>query len=125
MCNARLHCSFDELSHDVLHNRILKTTVARLAASSDVDKTYRSELADIHRRLSNIKETHLRADLFARVQLHRNNAFYGFLMNVCEMIYNYYLASQKGGDASFRDFFRDEGKMATVFENFVLQFSTD
>ena len=122
MHNARLHCSFDELSYDVLHNRILKTTISRLAASSDVDKTYRSELADIHRRLSNIKETHLRADLFARVQLHRNNAFYGFLMNVCEMIYNYYLASQRGGDASFRDFFRDEGKMATVFENFVCNF---
>ncbi|BBO66908.1 5-methylcytosine-specific restriction system specificity protein McrC [Desulfosarcina alkanivorans] len=120
--NAKLNCQFDELSHDVVHNRILKTTVARLASSSDVDKTYRSDLADIHRRMSNIKETHLRADLFARVQLHRNNALYGFLMNVCEMVYNYYLASQREGDASFRDFFRDEDKMAIVFENFVCNF---
>jgi 5-methylcytosine-specific restriction enzyme subunit McrC len=120
--NARLNCQFDELSHDVVHNRILKTTVARLASSTDVDKVYRSELADIHRRMSNIKETHLRADLFARVQLHRNNAFYGFLMNVCEMIYNYYLANQREGDATFRDFFRDEDKLATVFENFVCNF---
>lgn len=122
MVNARLHCRFDELSHDVLHNRILKTTIGRLASNPDVNNDYRAELADIHRRLSNIEEIHLGADLFSRVQLHRNNAFYGFLINICEMIYNYYLVSQEEGDARFRDFLRDENKMPKLFEDFVCNF---
>lgn len=122
MINARLHCRFDELSYDVIHNRILKTTVAKLISSQDVDKVYRSELVDIHRRLSTINEICLQADLFNRVQLHRNNTFYGFLMNVCEMIFLHYLASQNDGDATFRDFFRDENKMSMLFEDFVCNF---
>lgn len=122
MANAKLHCSFDELSYDVLHNQILKTTVARLAVSQDIEKVYRAEMADIRRRLSDIQEIHLRSDLFSRVQLHRNNSFYGFLIDVCEMIYHYYLISQEDGDAKFRDFFRDEKKMAALFEDFVRNF---
>jgi 5-methylcytosine-specific restriction enzyme subunit McrC len=122
MANAKLHCRFDELSYDVLHNQILKTTVARLVVSQDIEKVYRAEMADISRRLSNIQEIHLRSDLFSRVQLHRNNSFYGFLIDVCEIIYNYYLISQEDGGAKFRDFFRDEEKMAALFEDFVRNF---
>jgi 5-methylcytosine-specific restriction enzyme subunit McrC len=122
MVNAKLHCRFDELSYDVLHNQILKTTVAQLAVSSDVEKGFRAEMADIRRRLSNVQEIQLRSELFSRVQLHRNNGFYGFLISICEMIYNYYLIFQEDGDARFREFFRDETKMATLFEDFVYNF---
>ena len=122
MANARLQCRFDELSHDVIHNRILKTTIVKLASHPDIETDYRADLADINRRLSNIQDIQLRSDLFARVQLHRNNAFYGFLMNVCEMIYNYFLVTQEEGTVKFRDFFRDDQLMPTLFEQFVCNF---
>ena len=120
--NAKLQCEFDELSHNVLHNRILKTTISKLAISRNVDREIRDRLADIDRRLRAIDALPLSAGIFSRVQLHRNNAFYGFLMDVCEMVYQYYLISEETGDSKFRDFVRDPKKMPKVFENFVLNF---
>jgi len=122
MVNSKLCCSFDELSYDVLHNQILKSTITKLANSANVDKDKREELADIDRRLRAINDLPLSATLFSRVQLHRNNAFYGFLMDVCEMIYNYYLVSEESGDSRFRDFIRDKDKMPKLFEEFVRNF---
>jgi len=120
--NAKLCCSFDELSHNVLHNRILKTTVRRLAKRSDIDKQYRSDLADIDRRLGTIDEIELTTNVFSRLQIHRNNAFYGFLMDICELIYNNYLVSVETGDNQFREFIRDESQMHDLFEDFVRNF---
>lgn len=122
MVNAMICCEYDDLSYDVLHNRILRTTISALARSRNVDKEQRSELADIERRLREIDTIRLSADLFLRVQLHRNNAFYGFLMDVCEMIYRYHLVSEEPGDGSFREFLRDRDKMPKVFEDFVRNF---
>ena len=120
--NAMLQCEFDELSHNVLHNQILKTTISRLTMSPDVDREIRDGLAGLDRRLRAIDKMPLSASIFSRVQLHRNNAFYGFLMDVCEMVYLYYLASETEGDSRFRDFVRDPARMPQVFENFVRNF---
>ena len=122
MANALLACEFDDLSHNVVHNQILRTTVAALAISSDVDNSLRGELADLCRRLSAIDEITLSPTIFHRVSLHRNNAFYGFLMDVCEMVYQYYLVSEEPGKERFRNFIRDENKMPQVFEDFVRNF---
>jgi len=120
--NAKLSCSFDELSYNVLHNRILKTTIRSLVKRKDVDKQYRSDLADIDRRLSAIDEIELTQNLFTRLQLHRNNAFYGFLIDICELIYNNYLVSEETGDSQFREFIKDENQMPGLFEDFVRNF---
>lgn len=120
--HAKVHCLFDELDHNVLHNQILKTTISQLAIRKDLDKDYRAELADIDRRLRLIESIPLSANLFSRVQLHRNNAFYGFLMDVCEMIYRYYLVSEETGEGKFKDFIRDEKRMPQLFEDFVRNF---
>ena len=122
MANAMLACEFDDLSHNVVHNRILKKTIAELAISLGVDRSLRSELADLSRRLSTIDEITLSASMFRRISLHRNNAFYGFLMDVCEMVYHYYLVSEAPGKERFRSFIRDENKMPQVFEDFVRNF---
>jgi len=120
--NAMLRCSFDELSYNVLHNRILRTTIRNLVVRDDIDKRYRSDLADIHRRLDSINEIDLSGSVFKRVQLHRNNAFYGFLMDICELIYNYYVVTEDLGDRKFREFIRDEKTMSKLFEEFVRNF---
>jgi len=40
----RLHCEFDELSHDVAHNRILKASLLRLAKAPTLDSKLSHEL---------------------------------------------------------------------------------
>jgi 5-methylcytosine-specific restriction enzyme subunit McrC len=76
----------------------------------------------IHQSLHGITEIQLTSHTFRRVQLHSNNRFYRFLMNVCSIIQSSSLIDSVSGDYKFRDFVRDEREMARVFENFLFNF---
>lgn len=119
---GRLPCDFDELSHDVLHNRILKATLRRLIRAEGLAAELSEALAQLCRMLADIQEIELTSRTFGQVQLHRNNQFYDFLLRVCELIYRNLLVSEKSGASKFMDFTRDENQMATLFEEFVRSF---
>ena len=120
--NARAVCRFDELSPDVLHNRILRTTV-RWLSHAPIKSELRDRLRETDLRLSGIGTTSVNAALFHRIQLHRNNGFYGFLMRVCELVHASLLPDRSGKDPSwFRDVLSDEQYMSKVFEEFIRNF---
>lgn len=68
-------------------------------------------------QLIQIKKSH-----FGQIKLNRNNRFYGFLMNVCQIIFESILPSEKEGHFKFSDFTRDERKMNQLFEAFIRNF---
>ncbi|MGD0768039.1 MAG: hypothetical protein ABSB42_07570 [Tepidisphaeraceae bacterium] len=119
---ASLPCDFDELSHDVLPNRILKSTIFRLMHVDGLDSECAEGLSKICRMLSDLRDVELSSRVFGRVQLHRNNQFYDFLLKVCELIYRNLLVSEKSGKTKFRDFVRDRRQMESLFEAFVRNF---
>ena len=112
----------DDLSHNILHNQILKTTIATLLKNVEIDRKLHSELQVIERNLRSVDLINLNSATFKRVQLHQNNSFYSFLMNVCELICHNSQPDSEGGEVKFRDFTRDEVKMRKVFQDFVLNF---
>ncbi len=119
---SRAHYEYDELDHNVLHNRIIKTVIRMLIQHPRLDPELKNSLILLHRRIQGIEEVRLSEPLFSRVRLNRNNAYYGFLLNVCRMVYTHELAREGEGEYRFRDFFRDERAMATLFERFVGNF---
>ena len=119
---CRLACEYDEMSYDVLHNRILKTTIGKLRNHGSIEKENQENLTRLYRRLHEIREIELANGLFSKVRLHRNNAFYGFLMNICLLIYINVLAKEGEGDYLFQDFIRNQRQMGLLFEQFVLNF---
>lgn len=118
----RMHCITDELSQNTLHNQILKATLKSLASCSEVDTERKHELSLLFRQLEGVSLIQLTRSSFKKVQLHRNIAFYGFLIDVCELIFDALLPEQKEGNYRFKDFLRDEIKMRKVFQDFVLNF---
>jgi 5-methylcytosine-specific restriction enzyme subunit McrC len=64
----------------------------------------------------------LTASVFKRVQIHQNNSFYVFLINVCELVFLQGTPNSEIGDTKIRDFSRDEVKMRKVFQDFVFNF---
>ena len=112
----------DELSHNILHNQILKTTLLYLSNSDLVDAKLRSELTRLVRKFNDIDLIRLTASVFKRVQIHQNNSFYAFLTNVCELVYLQGTPNSEIGDMKIRDFSRDEVKMRKVFQDFVFNF---
>ena len=118
----RLRCEFDELSHDLLHNRILKASLKRLARAPSLDRSLAHDLQSLARRLSDVSDIWLERSAFARVQLHRSNASYAFLLKVAKLAFDSLLPAQNGSGFVFHDVMRDERKMARVFEDFVRNF---
>lgn len=119
---GKFPCEFDELSYDILHNQILKATMARLARTEGLDAELAASLAQLSRLLGDVSDIDLTSRHFGRVQLHRNNGFYDFLLKICELIFRYLLPTEEAGPSQFRDFLRDERQMAVLFENFVRNF---
>ena len=119
---GRLHCLVDELDADILANQIIKTTVSRLRRLDEIDPNIRHDLAVLIRRLEGISEIRLTRSDFRRVQLRSNNAFYRFLIRLCELLYDALLPVKGGQGYRFDDLLKDEVRMSAVFEAFVRNF---
>lgn len=122
MQHGRTRCEFDELSVDCLPNQILLSTARRLLRSPVLSSENRNELRGLNRELGGISEIPLSKRSFRVVQLHSNNRFYKFLLNICELALDLSLVDENAGNYRFQDFIRDERKLARLFENFVLNF---
>lgn len=118
----RLVCEFDELSHDLLHNQIIKASLRRLARAQTIDPALATELGRTAQRMPAVSDIWLERAAFARVQLHRNNAYYDLLLRIAELAFDCLLPDNQGHGFAFHDVLRDERKMAYVFQDFVRNF---
>ena len=121
---GKLICIYDELSPDVLHNRIVKATLRLLRNDQQVHADTRKRLAQTLEAFQEVGDLRVFPSHFNRVQLHRNNRAYRFLLHLCELIHASLLPDKfQDGTRRFRDFTRDEKVMAKVFEDFVRNFA--
>jgi 5-methylcytosine-specific restriction enzyme subunit McrC len=118
----RTLCTFDKFSANIISNRILVSTIYRLTRTKGLDKQLKNELVSLQRMLSDIEQIEITNSLFKQVKLNRNNRFYGFVMNVCQIIYESTLPSEEQGKYKFSDFTRDDKKMNQLFESFIRNF---
>ena len=101
---GQVRVRFEELSRDVLQNRIVKTTMRRLAAVEELNKDLKQELTRLLQRIADVGEVDLREDLFRRVQIHRNNVDYGFLLDLCRMISRHLSPETRAGSDAISRF---------------------
>ena len=118
----RLVCEFDELSHDLLHNQIIKASLLRLARAPSIEPALAHDLVRTAQRMADVSDIWLDRSAFTRVQLHRNNAYYDLILKVAELAFDCLLPDPDGAGFAFHEVMRDEVKMAKVFENFVRNF---
>lgn len=120
---GRAVCEWDELEYDTLPNRLIKSTLLLLHQADELKGAkhagMQESMRDLLRWLKPINAIKIRSELFRRVQLHRSNKMYSFLLHVCEFIHENWLPSE-GGTRRFRDFVREE--LPQLFEKFVLNF---
>lgn len=120
--SCRTVCEFDELSHDVLHNQILKATVRLLLRHGDLDGRIREPLRVTWHRLHEVSNIQLTDRSFRCVRLHRNNRSYRFLLDVCQLIHKNLIPNRESGQFVFRSFVDNDRRMRSLFERFVRNF---
>ena len=118
----RTICNFDDFSPNILSNQILLTTIYGLIRTQGIDKELKDELDSLHKMFIGIDLIEIKSSLFKQIRINRNNRFYGFVMNVCQLVFESTLPSEEKGKYLFSDFTRDEKKMPILFETFVRNF---
>lgn len=118
----RTICRFDEFSPDVLLNQILVYTLRQLMFIKTLDRGLKEEIRYLLWMFPDIRQIEITRSHFFRVRFNRNNRFYGFVINVCELIHENLLPSENEGGKYFTDFTRDEVKMYRLFESFIFNF---
>ena len=120
---ARAVCQFDDLHANILHNQIIRSCIGALMRTSRVSPELRDELTAAFSKLSGVDVIQVSLGDFRRVQLHRNNRYYAFLLFICRLVYLLRLPEheQRGGN-QFNDLLSDEAVMANVFEEFLRNF---
>lgn len=119
---GRVVCQFDELSPDILSNQIIKASLYRLYRTSSLSKQLRHKVGMSLHKFHEVTDIRLSRQVFSRVQIGANHRFYRFILNVCELIFHECIPDESAGDYCFRDFFRDDGKMAHLYEKFIRNF---
>lgn len=119
---GRAVCTFDELSVDTPANRIIKTTIRRLAAEVTLGPEDAEALRDLYRRLPGVATVPLKDSSFRRLNVSVNRSHYGFLLDLCELVHHNLLMDEQTGAHRFRDFTRDDQQMARLFEAFLRRF---
>ena len=122
LSRGRVACEFEELSHDVLHNRILRSTLGALLRVPELDRDVRDRIRMAYRTLEGVSVMRLDRRLFGQVQLDRNRHAYRFLLSVCRLVHDCLLVDEASGEARFTDFRRDRARMWKLFEDFVTEF---
>ena len=115
-------CSFDELSFDVLRNRVIRSTVRLLLNDVSVDDRLKDALRKVYRFMSDVSLVTLTADVFRRVSRQHATRYYDLLLSVCRIVWENLLVDPATGRLLFREFTRDETRMGKVFEQFVFNF---
>lgn len=115
-------CEYDEFSVDILSNQILKTTLQNLIKTEGLEVNLRHEIKAVIWRMNEVSEIQITDSIFKQVHIHQNNSFYDFLLNVSELIHQNLLPNPEKGHFKFKDFLRDERRMASVFEEFIRNF---
>ena len=120
---GRAACDFEELSVDILPNRILRTSLHGLLRQRiSLDRAVRSEVRSAYRRFKGVSRTRLKRNTFSRVHLGGNRRLYKFLLSVCRLLYESSGVDERTGRTTFSDFRRDKATMWALFEEFVTGF---
>ena len=117
---GQVACDFEELSHDVLHNRILRSTLKSLLRLNDLHSGVRAQVRNAYSKLDGVSVVPLNSRLFRQVHIDRNRRYYRFLLSVCRLIHEQLLVDERSGEATFTDF--SEERMEKLYENFIIGF---
>lgn len=121
LANAQTHCRYDELSYDILHNRIIKATL-RTLLDLEIAKLNCDRIRALYQKLGGVSDVAIMRRDFGRVQLHGNNASYDFALAVCRVIHENVMIEPGSGRARFRDFHANQQQMGSLFESFIFNF---
>lgn len=120
-CRACLGCEFDELTANVLANRVCKTAAVMLVRHGQVGRNNKKALRRILDCLSGVDALPVGAIPWQSLRLHKGNAAYSALLAVCRLLFAGRLLSTESGTRRMTEFLDDQ-QMCRLYERFLLAY---
>ncbi len=117
--NSKAVCNFDQYSIDILHNRILKSTIYKLIRSG-INSHLKQQLMKIYPYFNNVRLIDIKLSDFKKIRLHRNNNYYKFILSLSELIFQQLIVNENTGKYEFIKF--SEKRLHEIFELFIYEF---
>lgn len=114
----KIVCHFDEFNENTLFNQIIKTTSIFLTKVNDVKSIYKKSLKKLLLNFSHVDEIDVTSIIWSTISYQRNNATYRTLINICYLIINGLLLTEKKGEHKLQSYL-DDVRMCLLYEKFV------
>jgi len=115
-------CDFDEFTVNHAFSEILKASLRLALRSTDLDESLGQKSRYLLHWMAEVSEIRLSNRMFqqqlAQVRLPRER----LLLHICQLLYENLFINEETGRYQFRDFWREEKRMAALFEAFVRNF---
>ncbi|KON87942.1 restriction endonuclease [Sporosarcina globispora] len=119
---GKMHCEFEEMTHDIVHNQVIKSTLFSLLQNQQLDKQLKEEIQQLYPYFAEVVVIKLNLSIFQDIKLHRSNQYYRFVLDICRFLFESLLLNEDNVESQFADFERDPKAMARLFEEFVRNF---
>ncbi len=114
-----LNCTYDEFSLNCNLNQILKSTM-NLLVRSDISHYRKKKLKRLLMYFSEVDLVDIKK-INWKMRFDRNNQTYRMLINVCYLVINGLLQTEKSGNVKLMDF-SDDQLMNALYERFLLNY---
>lgn len=120
---GRIHCSYDELSSEILINQIIYSSLQNALSIRKLSEQNVGRIATALRRMPKMRSLKLTDSTFKSVHLNRNNMYYQFALNICRLLHQSLLPNKSpAGLWAFSDLMENERAMNRIFEKFLMNF---
>lgn len=115
----QLNCTYDEFSQNCYLNQILKSTMS-LLIKANVARERKKKLKKLLMYFQEVELIDLKS-INWKIRFDRNNQTYKMLINICYLVINGLIHSEKIGEQKLMDFLDDQ-RMSHLYEKFILNY---
>jgi 5-methylcytosine-specific restriction enzyme subunit McrC len=119
---GKMYCEFEEMTNDIIHNQVIKSTLYALQQTQQLEKQLKKEILQLYPYFAEVAVIEQNLRIFQEIKLHRSNQHYRFVLDICRFLYESLLLNEVNGESQFADFEREPKAMARLFEDFVRNF---
>nr|WP_238941920.1 restriction endonuclease [Bacillus sp. REN10] len=118
---AKMVCEFDELSHDILLNQVIKSTLMEIGKVKELAPPLRKKVFHVLPYFTDITAIPLTPRVFQSVVIGRNTRHYHLVISICRLLFEHLLINEETGDRQFVSFDRSQN-LGRFFEKFIYHF---
>lgn len=116
---GQLNCTYDEFSVNCCLNQIIKSTM-KLLLKSDISSNRKKKLKSLLMYFSEVDLIEFKS-INWKISFDRNNQTYKMLINVCYLVINGLIHTEKSGNVKIMEFLDDQ-QMSSLYEKFLLNY---